>query len=239
MRMYSAGRNRIMNLLIAILSIVGGWLLEPSVECMVSLWLSFATYEAVFNREWAWGIILILCVHEIGHMLAAHMVRMRTTLPIFIPFLGAVVALSEAVRQGRAESAVALGGPALGGAVAGVMLAIYCWSGEEWYLFWAYLGAQFNLFNLVPCYPLDGGRIAEGISRYAWWGGILLMLVGVWLWRQPLLLLFVLVALYRYKSLVPDRQLSPYHRAWITGCYLLLCILLGAITMMIEGVIIN
>lgn len=239
MRMYSVGRSRIMNLLIAILSIVGGWLLEPSIECMVSLWLSFATYEAVFNRAWAWGIILTLFVHEMGHMLAARMVRMRTTLPIFIPFLGAVVALPETVRQGRAESAVALGGPALGGAVAGVMLAIYCWSGEERYLFWAYLGTQFNLFNLVPCYPLDGGRIAEGISRYAWWGGILLMLVGVWLWRQPFFLLFVLVALYRYKSLVPDRQLSPCHRAWIAGCYLLLCILLGAITMMIEGVIIN
>lgn len=239
MRMYSWGRGRIMNLLIAILGIVGGWLLEPSVECMVSLWLSFITYEAVLNRGWAWGIVLTLFIHEMGHMLAARMVKMRTTLPIFIPFLGAVVALPEAVRQGRAESAVALGGPALGGVVAGAMLAIYCWSGEEWYLFWAYLGAQFNLFNLVPCYPLDGGRIVEGVSRYAWWGGVLLLAGGVWLWRQPLFLLFVIVALYRYKNLVPNRQLRLYHRAWIAGCYLLLCILLGGMIMIMESMIIN
>jgi Zn-dependent protease len=37
----------------------------------------------------------------------------------------------------------------------------------------AYTACLLNLFNLIPCAPLDGGKIAAAISPRMWWLGSL------------------------------------------------------------------
>lgn len=234
---YRWARGRLIRFFTAFLGMISMWLLEPLVECIGSAWVSLLVYDAILESVWAWGIVITLLCHEIGHIIAARIVGVRTTLPIFIPFLGAVISLKSPVRQGRSEVAIALGGPALGAIVGLVFLILYFWSQERTYLLWAYLGVQFNLLNLIPCYPLDGGRIGGAVSRYLWWVGAIIMTVGLWLWREPLFFLFIIGAIYRYKQAERMICLPHTHRIWVAGCYSLLCCLLVILTLLIECLI--
>lgn len=236
---YRWARDRVIRFLTAFLGVISMCLLEPVVECIGSAWVSLLVYDAILERVWAWGIIITLLCHEIGHIIAARIVGVRTTLPIFIPFLGAVISLRSPVRQGRSEMAIALGGPAFGAFVGLGFLILYFWSQERMYLLWAYLGVQFNLLNLIPCYPLDGGRIGGVVSRYLWWVGAVIMAVGLWLWREPLFFLFIIGAIHQYKQSANTVLLNNKHRMWTAGCYALLCLLLGCLTLIIESVILG
>lgn len=232
MRIYRRVGARLGRTAVIFMASVGSWWTQVPIECVGSAWLSLVVYETLTDRVWAWGIVLALLCHEAGHMLAARLVGVRTSMPIFVPFLGAVISLRSQVRRGRGEAAIALGGPALGALTSGLWLILYAWTQAREYLLWAHLGAVFNLFNLVPCYPLDGGRIAECVSRYAWCVGAVLMIgCGQW-WGQPLLYLFAIGAVWRYRRAGDVCVFCGEHRAWIAGCYLLLCLLVGWLTVM-------
>ena len=82
-------------LCIGVGTLVGAYALEPSVLSAVSAWLSFETYEIFFGRDCALGVVIALFCHEMGHVLAARIVGVRTSLPYFVPMLGAVVCLKR------------------------------------------------------------------------------------------------------------------------------------------------
>lgn len=208
---------------------------EPAMLCAVSAWLSFETYDLLFGRDCALGMIVVLFCHELGHIIAARILGMRASMPYFVPLLGAVICLKRRVRCSRDEAFIALGGPALGSIGACIFLALYLWSDERIYLLWAYLSVWLNLFNLVPCYPLDGSRAAESVSRHAWCVGIVIMAVCLIVWKQILFLVLIAGGIWRWYQ--HDEQSLPMHcstRLAILGCYLSLCILLGVVTMMTE-----
>lgn len=228
-------RSRLLNVVFVWLGVSGVCLAQSSVESVISVWLSLVAYEAVFDEIWSWGIVITLFCHEAGHILAARLVGVRTSMPIFIPFLGAVISLKSCVRHGRGEAAVALGGPALGGLVGMIFLILYGWTQERTYLLWAYLGAQFNLFNLLPCRPFDGGRIAGSIARYAWCAFGIWVVGCLWLWRQPIFIFFLAGAVWRYYRTDTQVALAVEQRMWITICYLLLLVLLEWLTIMVES----
>lgn len=235
---YSHMRSRLLKGVVSGGTVIGAWLAEPSIECAVSAWVSLVMYESLWNRMWAWGIMITLLCHELGHMVAARLVGVRTSMPIFIPFVGAVISLRSRIRRGRSDVAIALGGPALGGVVSIMFLIWYCWSQDRTYLVWAYLGAEFNLLNLLPCYPLDGERIVQAVSAYAWCVGMILMIVCLWIWREPILILFIVGAIWRYyRQTVCETCLPIGKKMWVWGCYLSLIFLLAWLDMMIRGIL--
>lgn len=223
-----------MKLFLALIGVTSAYGAVPAALCAASAWLSFEAYDLLFGHACAVGLIVSLFSHEAGHIIAARIVGVRASLPYFLPMLGAVICLKRRVRDARYEAAIALGGPALGSLSACLFLALYLWSGERMYLLWSYLAAWLNLFNLIPCYPLDGGRIGSAVSRYAWCVGMVLMVICLWVWKQILFLLLIIGALYRCYRGEQVQAICLSWRLWILGCYLLLCILLGGLTMMIE-----
>ena len=120
-------------------------------------------------------VLVFFCVflHELGHSYVSHRfgyrVRSITLLPI-----GGLALLDEIPREPRQEILISLAGPAVNFALS-VLLGLPLFfansefifrpliSGDALWasLFWAnmYLG----LFNLVPAYPLDGGRILRAV----------------------------------------------------------------------------
>ncbi len=76
----------------------------------VSLW----AYAMFYGWPFAAGFILLIFIHEMGHLIAARMVGLKVGLPVFIPFMGAVIALKEAPRNAWIEAIVGIGGPLLG-----------------------------------------------------------------------------------------------------------------------------
>src|SRR2546430_9811193 len=72
----------------------------------------------VYTQFWGWpfavGFVILLLVHESGHLLVAKKFGLKVGAPVFIPFMGAFIALKEAPRNAWMEACVGIGGPMLG-----------------------------------------------------------------------------------------------------------------------------
>src|SRR3989442_13377007 len=87
---------------------------------------------------------------------------------------------------------VAMGGPLLGSLGAAACLVAAVTTGARFWYALASTGFLINLFNLIPLYPLDGGRIIGAISRWLWLVGAAVG-VGVFLVTEAPLMLLVLI----------------------------------------------
>lgn len=163
--------------------------------------LSVAVYATQWGWKFALGFVLLIFVHELGHLVVARQFGLKVGAPVFIPFMGAFIALKEAPRNAWVESCVGIGGPLLGSLGAGACGAIYVFTREPLFLALAYTGFFLNLFNLMPIGFLDGGRIATALSPWLWVIG--LVMLGAMIYTRPnfLLILILLASLPRVWSL--------------------------------------
>ncbi|MDQ4071288.1 MAG: hypothetical protein M3088_00215, partial [Actinomycetota bacterium] len=60
------------------------------------------------------GFVLLLLIHEMGHVLQLRREGIKASAPMFIPFLGAAVAMKQMPKDAAAEARVGLAGPILG-----------------------------------------------------------------------------------------------------------------------------
>lgn len=137
-----------------------------------SMFLSIGLYAMWWGWWFAVGFVLLIFVHECGHLLAAKKVGLKVTAPAFIPFIGAIITLKEAPRNAWIEAQVGIGGPLLGTLGALVCYGLYLLTGEMLFAGLAFSGFFLNLFNLAPVGFLDGGRIVTALSPWLWLVGI-------------------------------------------------------------------
>jgi Zn-dependent protease len=137
------------------------------------------------------GFTILILVHECGHLLAAKRVGLKVGAPVFIPFMGAFIALKDAPRNAWIEAQVAMGGPLLGGIGALACLAIHFLTGQPIFAALAYVGFMLNLFNLAPIGILDGGRIVSALSLWFWLAGFAVM--AVLIAGHPNFILFLII----------------------------------------------
>jgi Zn-dependent protease len=135
---------------------------------LVSMLVSIAAYTLLWGWEFAVGFVLVLLIHEYGHVFQLRREGIRATAPLFIPFLGAVVGMREMPKDAVAEAKVGLAGPIAGTIASLVVLAIYAITGAEFWRALAYAGFFLQLFNLAPVLPLDGGRAMAALSTRIW-----------------------------------------------------------------------
>src|SRR4051794_36183293 len=89
-----------------------------------SMILMIWVYASIWGWKWGVGFVVLLLLHECGHLLAAKHFGLQVSAPMFIPFMGAFIALKEAPRNAWIEAGVGIGGPLLGSAAALVCHAI-------------------------------------------------------------------------------------------------------------------
>jgi Zn-dependent protease len=163
----------------------------------------------VYTLMWGWpfavGFVLLLLVHECGHLLVAKKFGLNVGAPVFIPFMGAFIALKEAPRNAWVEACVGIGGPILGS-----LGALVCNSlGEIFdapiFIALASFGYLLNLFNLTPVGMLDGGRIVSALSRWLWLPGFAVLLWFGWKYPNFVVWLMVILSLPRVFSLFRKR----------------------------------
>jgi Zn-dependent protease len=111
---------------------------------------------------------------------------------MFIPFLGALVAMKELPKDAAAEARVGLAGPVLGSLAALVPLALYGLTGDELFKALAFVGFFLNLFNLLPVLPLDGGRAMAALSPWMWLVGYALLIAATFVFPNPIMILILL-----------------------------------------------
>jgi Zn-dependent protease len=158
-----------------------------------SMLVSVAAYAWIWGWRFAVGFVLLLLVHEMGHVLELRRQGVPASAPLFIPFLGAVVGMKQMPKNAWREAQVALAGPILGSIGAlGVWIA-----GEaidsELLVALAFTGFFLNLFNLLPVSPLDGGRAVAAIHPVLWAVGLAGLVGLVIVAPNPILIIILLL----------------------------------------------
>jgi Zn-dependent protease len=165
-----------------------------------AFFVSFAAYSLWFGSwEFGLGFVLLILVHELGHVAEAWRQRLPVTLPTFIPFLGALVTVRQGGIAPWRSALVSLAGPFVGGLGAAAVWAVGSARDTVWLMVLANIGFLLNAFNLLPVGFLDGGSVFRAISqsRHGW---------------------------IRYENSVPVEAVPPdrEHATLITALYVLL-----------------
>jgi Zn-dependent protease len=142
---------------------------------LISMIIYLGTYAIIFGWKFAIALVYLLFVHEMGHMYAAKRMKLPVSPAVFIPFMGAVIGLKEMPKNAKDEGFLAYMGPLFGLLAFFPAIPLYLYTHESIWALLIYLGGMINLFNLIPITPLDGGRIAAGISTKLWGVGLVLL----------------------------------------------------------------
>ncbi len=151
--------------------------------------VSIAAYSLFWGWTFAVGLVVLLFVHEMGHVIQLRREGIPASSPMFIPFLGAVIASRSLGDNALAEARVGLAGPILGSVGAGVCLAIGEAADSNFFRAMAYVGFFLNLFNLIPIVPLDGGRAMAAMAPAMWIVGFAAILAMEYFYPSPILLI--------------------------------------------------
>lgn len=195
--------------------------------------LSVGAYALAWGWKFAVGFVVLLFVHESGHLLAARRVGVRVGAPVFIPFMGAFIAMKEAPRDAWIEAQIGLGGPLVGSLGALACWGIYAVTGERLFSALAYTGFFLNLFNLIPVGFLDGGRVVSAISLWLWGIGVAVA-TAMMIWHPNLLLLIIICSSLphmwtRFRNRKSEYyQIAPARRGLMAFLYFGLLALLAA-----------
>ncbi|HEY5058277.1 MAG TPA: site-2 protease family protein [Gaiellaceae bacterium] len=150
------------------------------------VFISVAAYTLWFHSwTFAVGFVLLILVHEVGHMIEARRQGLQVSLPTFIPFFGAYVTIRHAGLTPWRNALISLSGPVAGGLASAVVWAVGAQRGSSMLEVLANLGFLLNAFNLLPIGFLDGGSIARSIGEA---------------WRMPVI---------RFEGAVPMQALAP------------------------------
>jgi len=162
---------------------------------LLSMLLMVGVYATIWGLPFAVGFVLLIFVHELGHALVMRQQGIPAGAPVFIPFVGAVIAMRGLPRDAYVEAMVAMGGPLLGSLGAAACLAAAVTTGARFWYALASTGFLINLFNLIPLYPLDGGRVIGAVSRWLWLVGAGVGVTVFLITQSPLMLLVLLFGL--------------------------------------------
>ena len=200
-----------------------------------SMLVSIAAYALLWGWQFAVGFVVLLLVHELGHVLEAKHQGLPVSAPMFIPFLGALITLKRLPDNAWAEAKVAIAGPILGSLGAAATWGIGEAIDSELLVALAFTGFFLNLFNLAPLTPLDGGRIVAAIHPALWIVGLVLLVGLAIVAPNPILILILIVGgleAWRRWQHRRDPAGEAYYRVtstqrWVTGiAYLVLAALL-------------
>jgi Zn-dependent protease len=192
--------------------------------------LTVGTYSAFYGLPYATGMVGLILVHESGHALVMRHLGIPFSPMVFIPFVGASVAMERNPHDAYEEALVALGGPVLGSMGALAVAGMAHLNDSQLLFALADFGFMINLFNLMPLGMMDGGRICGAISPYS--GLIGLGMGGSLIWyghiTNPIFYLIMIAGGYQtvMRLWKPDEslprnyyRLSTRQKGVVAGAY--------------------
>lgn len=201
--------------------------------------LMIGVYTAMWGWRFAVGFVALLLVHECGHLIVARRFGLKVGAPVFIPFMGAFIALKEAPRDAWMEACVGIGGPMLGS-----LGALICNSLGELFnapIFFAlaWFGYFLNLFNLTPVGMLDGGRIVSAMWRWLWIPGFALLLWFGFTHPNFVVWLMVIASVPRIISLFRKRteEEMRYYEVPPARRFIMSILYFGLIALLVAGMV--
>ncbi|HEX8976725.1 MAG TPA: site-2 protease family protein [Solirubrobacteraceae bacterium] len=202
--------------------------------------VSIAAYATIWGFQFALGFVILILVHEMGHVIALRREGIKATAPMFIPFLGAVISARSLGDNAAAEARVGLAGPVLGTIGAAACIPLWQATGNDLFRALAFTGFFLNLFNLLPVIPLDGGRAMAAMAPAMWAVGFLAMVALAIVFPNPIILIIAVVAGWEtYKRWQQRRrgnaETLAYYRVAAIDRALIAAVYLGLIALLVVG----
>ena len=123
---------------------------------------SVAVYSVMFTVEFALALIGVLVFHEYGHLRAMKKFGIPTKGMYLIPFVGGL-AVGDLPKTRWQDVYISMMGPVFGLIMTLVFYVVYRVTESHFAGLVASTSALLNLFNLIPVYPLDGGRVVKSL----------------------------------------------------------------------------
>lgn len=220
--------------------------IQIAVHSTFPLLLAYAGWQGwqddgVLGLQWrvAQTLAFFTCVllHELGHSLTARRFGVNVPRILLLP-IGGMAEMDRIPRRPRAEFLITILGPAVNFVIAGLLLPLvwryalrddisqYSLEGFGYVLFWA--NVIMGIFNFLPVYPMDGGRILRSVlavwlpyMRATWWALLvarilapIFALLAVFYYDAPMLgLLFTFIFFAgnaEYRALQRREQEAAY-----------------------------
>ncbi len=192
--------------------------------------VAYAFYARFYGWKFGLGILLSIFVHEMGHVLVNRAKGLKSSAPIFLPLMGAVIFLKGFPDDPAIQSESGAGGPVAGSLAALVcVIAGYLTHSPFWFAL-ANVGFLINLFNLTPFPPLDGSHISTVFSPGQWNFVLLTLLLFVIKFPSPMLWGVLIIGFVMRLGIGNNRRYllaSPRVRARMIALYLVLCMSLS------------
>lgn len=213
-----------------------------------SMLLTIWIYSMFYGWIFAVGFVILIFIHEIGHVLASKKLGFKTSAPMFIPFVGALINLKTTPKTSEQEAYIGIGGPVAGAISALVCYGIYYLTSSPLFLAFGYVAAFLNLFNLLPVHPMDGGRVASVLSPKLWIIGVVILAGWMFVSFNPMMVLILILAIaqivrtYKMKKHQSEEYLSyyavPAKKKWGYGvAYFALILLLSTAVIYTQHVL--
>ena len=158
-----------------------------------SMLVSIAAYTWIWGFPFAVGFVVLIFIHEIGHVIELRRQGVPASAPLFIPFLGAVIGMRQLPDDAWKEARVALAGPILGSVGAAAFWVAGEATDSDLLRALGFVGFFLNLFNLIPIVPLDGGRAVGALHPAIWLLGLLMIVALAVVSPNPILIIIVII----------------------------------------------
>jgi len=216
--------------------------LFPALKTGISMFLMIWVYSMLYGWPFAAGFVILIFVHEMGHVIAAKLLGMPVSAPLFIPFVGAAIFMKENPRDAWSEALMAYGGPLAGATGGWACYALALETNAPWLMAVASATFVINLFNMIPIPPLDGGRICAAVSTWFWFLGLILLGVAVYYFHGGasiiIMILVLFYALPRIKQTFLQRsspEMQAYYSTHLVDRFTMAMFYLGLIAILLYG----
>jgi Zn-dependent protease len=203
--------------------------------------VSIAAYAVIWGFPFAAGFVILLLVHELGHVIQLRREGIKASAPMFIPVLGALITSKSLGENAVAEARVGLAGPILGSIGSAACIVIWHASGNDIWRALAFTGFFLNLFNLLPVVPLDGGRAMAAMAPWMWFAGFAGLIALAWIFPNPIILIIVVFGgLETYRRWQArrhgDEEQQAYYRVKPADRALVAAVYLSLIALLVVGI---
>jgi len=215
----------------------------PAFATLFSAAISFGAYSLLYGAWFAVALVVMIFVHEMGHVIEIRRQGMHATAPIFIPFLGAAIFQRQHPTNALRQAQIGIAGPIAGTLAASVAFVFYNSTHNPVFLLAAAIGFFLNLFNLIPVWQLDGAWVLAPVSPWFQVAGIAMVAISVVVFHFASVLL-IIVALLGIRTMLDGfrNARNPYYssvpasaRLALGAAWLGLVLYLGVMSFQVES----
>lgn len=177
-------------------------------DVILSFIASLAIGSYVFDYTFTLYYLFVISIHELGHIIAMKCFGYKGLSGKFIPLFGAYVVSKKSSMNNFHKAIVYLAGPFPGLIIGLIFLHYYKQNSLRHFRDLGIIFAFINYLNLLPFFPLDGGRVTLYLLRIksakfdlaAKIIMIFSLLVISIFFRDPIIFFIVLILIYQMKT---------------------------------------